>query len=1147
MKISCPTCAAAYELDDSRVPPAGLSIKCPKCKNPFTVHRPKADAAKAAPKSAVPLPGNGEAKPAAPPKASAKPPPPKMRPASAASGGVAVPLPGLADGGAGLQAGLPDLDPPVAPASTPLPDLDDGADSQRTVTDFRPQSLRGASDEGAVPLPGFEGAAARDAAPADDPFAAIDDSPPPPPPPSSPVDDAFPSDSEDPFAADKAQAEAPAPPPPRDDAPDDFALRPKIPDEFAVTPKEEKANGLGDMLDFVDEPAAKEPERKKRPPPPVLGAATDISKDEPLRLDDDLPLPEPEPPAEDKKSEKARKKKERGDRQAREKEERQRRKELAGPGALQGRVLPLLQAVARPGRLVAIAALVALAVVGVRGYQARNTPAGLFWLGKYLPSKKKANAAQTQVIEKGLEKLNRGDFVGAREAVGSAAQLMTVLPDDDDVKAFFVLAASELKIEYGQVGTDWDQAKRVQERIKGNRGAQNRARGAFALASGDLPKAKQLLAAVGDAPNSDLESTWLYAVSLISANESARAAQVLDNALKTRGTSTRLLLLRGIVARDRGQLSEAAQFLDRALKAAPDNARAMVELASVRLRQNDAKGASELLAQALDGDLRKTLDAGEEARGNMLRGQLAAAAHDRRSAEAAYERAVSLDPNAGSIHLAYGEFRVQRLEWERAARQFEAAIQNGGGAAAYAGAARAYLGLNRLLEADKAINEAVAKEGSNARYLYLQGRVADAIGKAEEAYRKYEAALKAKPDLVEALAAEGLVWISRNDKARAQEKLDAALKVPVEGLTPVEEEAIGGLALALGDREKARAAFARALQKDPDDPIAHSGMGKALAAQGDLGGARKEMETALGQLDSDASLYFEYGSLLRRMGHSDAALESFRKAVKIDSKDPRYRARLGGLLVERGEMAEAEQQLRQAVLLNDRQAEALYFLARVVAARKNLSEAVDLGKRAVEIEPDNPEFLYHLGLIYEQGQQIRSAIDLYTRAIARSDKNPDAYEHLGMTLMVENRFIDAVKAFRRAAELDPKRARIWARVGDAEQQAGDLDSAIRDFQRALSQDPNLQGVWTKLGIAYKDKDCRGCRTKAVDALERAIRVDPADATAHHELGYMFKDDGRRREAIKEFRRYLELKSDAGDASTIQDDIYYLQEELRRTQ
>jgi len=323
-------------------------------------------------------------------------------------------------------------------------------------------------------------------------------------------------------------------------------------------------------------------------------------------------------------------------------------------------------------------------------------------------------------------------------------------------------------------------------------------------------------------------------------------------------------------------------------------------------------------------------------------------------------------------------------------------------------------------------------------------------------------------------------------------------------------------------------------------------MGKALAAHGNLPAARKEMELALAQLDSDASLFYEYGSLLRRMGDSEGALQSFRKAVKLDSKEPRYRTRLGGILVERGDLEEAEQQLRQAVLLNDRHAEALYFLARALVGRNNLGEASDLIKKAVEIEPDNPDFLYHQGLVFEKGLQVRNAIDSFTKSIDKGGRTADAYEHLGVNLMTENRFVEAVNAFKKAAELDPKRARLWGLVADAEQQSGDLDGAIRDFQRALTQNPNLPAVWTKLGIAYKDKDCRGCRTKAVDALQRAIRVDPGDATAHHELGYMFKDDGRRRDAIAEFRRYLDLRPDAGDVGTVQDDIYYLQEESRRT-
>jgi Tfp pilus assembly protein PilF len=1006
--------------------------------------------------------------------------------------------------------------------------MDSGNGSQHTAIDFRPPPARPAPPEsdGVVPLPGFEdGSPAAGSPPSDDPFAAVDfdtsaGNSRPATPPTPPADD-------DPFPVDLPQSPAvqPQPPAEKEDAMDfDF-----------VESKPPKPEGASEMLDFVDD-LPKGGDGNKRPPPPMVSKGP-ASTDESLSFGDDAPGE----PATSKQAEKDRKKKEREDRAGRERQERARRRELRGPGPLQ----KAAQSLAQPRRAVALAVLLALVAVGVFGFRARNTPAGLFWTNMFLPSKKAASAAEAKVIEQGLAKLSRGDFAAAREALATAAQLIAVLPDDEEVKAFFVLAASELKIEYGQVGGDWDQARRVLERMKGTRPSQNRARGAYSLAGGDITKAKQYLAALGDTPNADLESTWLYAVALVAGNESARAAQILDNALRSRGSSTRLLLVRGAVARDRGELAAAADFFDRALKGAPENARAMVELASVRLRQNDSAGAAELLAKALDSDARKTLDAGEEARANMLRGRLAATARDPKGAEAAYERAVALDPNSPKVHEAYGDFRLQRLEWDKAVRQFEAAIKYGASAAAYAGAARAYLGQSRLLEADKAINEAVSKDATNARYLYLQGRVADAIGKAEEAYRKYEAALKAKPDLVEALCAQGLVWIARNNKASAQQSLDAALKVPVEGLAAVDDEAIGELALALGHRDKAHEAYARALQKDPDGPIAHAGMGKALAAQGSLLAARKEMESALAQLDSDASLSFEYGSLLRRMGETQPALESFRKAVKLDSKEPRYHARLGGLLVERGEFEEAEQQLRQAVALNDRQAEALYFLGRALAGRKNLGEAADLMKKAVEIEPDNPEYLYHLGLIYERGQQVRDAIESFTRSIEKGNRSADAQEHLGMNLMVENRFQDAVKALRKAAELDPKRPRIWAEVGDAQQQAGDLDGAIRDFQRALAQDPNLPSVWTKLGIAYKDKDCKGCRTKAVDALQRAIRVDPGDALAHHELGYMFKDDGRRRDAIAEFRRYLDLRPDAGDASSVQDDIYYMQEESRR--
>src|SRR5580704_8703203 len=73
-KVECESCKSPLEIDERRVPPAGLKMRCPKCGHSFLVTVPGADlpAAKpaAAPKPPVgPAPGAAAAPPIAPPVA----------------------------------------------------------------------------------------------------------------------------------------------------------------------------------------------------------------------------------------------------------------------------------------------------------------------------------------------------------------------------------------------------------------------------------------------------------------------------------------------------------------------------------------------------------------------------------------------------------------------------------------------------------------------------------------------------------------------------------------------------------------------------------------------------------------------------------------------------------------------------------------------------------------------------------------------------------------------------------------------------------------------------------------------------------------------------------------------------------------------
>src|SRR5438309_1660830 len=214
--------------------------------------------------AAGPLPGQAGAKPA-----ESKPPPARPTiPAKPARGG-AVPLPGFGEAAAPSPS-LPDLDPPATPGAVALPGLDE---PQRTAMDFRPRppvaALPGEGTD-AVPLPGFDGArAAPPPPPADDPFAAIDVERPasggaPPPPPSQPP-------AGDAFAADLP--EIPAPPLPSSAAKQEEAMN------FDFVESKPKSPSVPDMLDFVDD-APRDPDRKKRPPPPVVGKPAGASGEE---------------------------------------------------------------------------------------------------------------------------------------------------------------------------------------------------------------------------------------------------------------------------------------------------------------------------------------------------------------------------------------------------------------------------------------------------------------------------------------------------------------------------------------------------------------------------------------------------------------------------------------------------------------------------------------------------------------------------------------------------------------------------------------------------------------------------------------------------------------------------------------------------
>ncbi len=159
--------------------------------------------------------------------------------------------------------------------------------------------------------------------------------------------------------------------------------------------------------------------------------------------------------------------------------------------------------------------------------------------------------------------------------------------------------------------------------------------------------------------------------------------------------------------------------------------------------------------------------------------------------------------------------------------------------------------------------------------------------------------------------------------------------------------------------------------------------------------------------------------------------------------------------------------------------------------------------------------------------------------VARPTADPAAYDHLlrGNFHLARRTGVDARRAigeYEAAVRLDPSLAPAWARIGLAYYLFTDwgwswpgmtADSfLVRGFaaaDRALALDSANSDGWTARGLLLAIRD-PVAQAGAVEALERAVQLDPRNAEAWHQLGGALLYQRREVPGRRAFERALAL-------------------------
>ncbi|NJO44083.1 MAG: tetratricopeptide repeat protein [Cyanobacteria bacterium CRU_2_1] len=322
----------------------------------------------------------------------------------------------------------------------------------------------------------------------------------------------------------------------------------------------------------------------------------------------------------------------------------------------------------------------------------------------------------------------------------------------------------------------------------------------------------------------------------------------------------------------------------------------------------------------------------------------------------------------------------------------------------------------------------------------------------------------------------------------------------------------GDAAQAQGDYFQAAEIWRVVLQLDPNNAAAYTNLGNALYSQNEIEDAivayRRAIEIDQANNYASEITYNSLGDALFAQGQIEEAIDAYNRAIEIEPDFAIAHKHLGDVFYYNlRDLDAAIIAYRRATELNPNYFQAFVGLGNALDDIGRSDEAIDAYNRAIEIEPNYTETYVELGIALIRRDQIDEAIAAYDRAIQLAGGNyPRAYAALGDAFFLQGRLDDAIVAYNQAGDYAPA-----------------YEGLAATYRQIVNLNPNDASAWIELGFILEAQDKS---SEAVAAFHRAIDINPNDsinvANAYNGLGIVFLNQNQLDEAIAAFRQVTEV-------------------------
>jgi len=477
---------------------------------------------------------------------------------------------------------------------------------------------------------------------------------------------------------------------------------------------------------------------------------------------------------------------------------------------------------------------------------------------------------------------------------------------------------------------------------------------------------------------------------------------------------------------------KAEQVLQSMLKDDPGNEAAVEQLTQLLLDENKADEAIKLLEGMTAHSSSATLF--------DLLGDAYSQTHDYAKAEAAYRKAVDLDPSEMSHLRGLGQTLLTEEKYLEALSIYQKlADLMPDDSDNYLRIAQIYRELHQLDKAEENLLKARQYNPGSLEVLYNEAMIYESQG-------RYDDAIRVLSDAITGIKAQSTVLPSRRRSLavlyqqlgmlyRDVQNFQAAIYTFQElGHLGEEEDRRARLLIMdtyrqAKDLPKALQTGREAMVKYPSDNSIRSSQALLLGENQQTDEAVKLLSNDLKGTPNDRDTYLNLSQIYER-GHRYADAEQAARQAEAFSADPHDNElawlMLGAVYERQKQYDKAENEFRKILDVNPKNASVLNYYGYMLADRGvRLDEAHDLIQRAVNLEPFNGAYLDSLGWVYFKQNKTEEAEALLRKAIEREPHDPTIRSHLGD---------------------------VFARQGRTDLAAAEWEKSLTEWRRALPAD-----------------------------------------------------------------------------------------------